>query len=154
MIKNLILKKSKVDVYPDELVVLLHIKDDFYLVIHTEYRYGVQDEEYHEPYTIGDYVEFDEIDLDNIDFDIKQSQIYNQFLFQEYLKTLNKEKNHKVVIIESERDFGTKIDEIKYFETESEAKQFVSEYNSKNNLKKVPDWYMYAEYIGFEKKGK
>lgn len=92
MIKNFIFKKSKVDVYPDELVVLLHIKDDFYLVIHTEYRYGLQDEEYHEPYSIGDYVEFDDIDIEDVDFDITKSQIYNQFLFQEYLKNINKIK--------------------------------------------------------------
>ena len=146
--KNFILKKSKVDVYPDELVVLLHIKENNYLVIHTEYRYNVQDEEYLEPYSIGDYIDFDDCDIEDIEFDITKAQIYNQFLFQEYLKSLNKEKEYKVVIIESERDYGQKIDETKYFYTEDEAKNFVKEYNSKNNLNKTPDWYMYAEYIG------
>jgi len=56
----------------------------------------------------------------------------------------------RVDIIESERGWGSKVDESKYFETEDEGKTFVKEYNEKYNppLKRgesVPDWYMYAD---------
>ena len=58
---------------------------------------------------------------------------------------------HRVNIIESERGWGRKIDEVRYFETEASAKMFVEEYNKVNNLDTVPDWYMYASYEGIEK---
>lgn len=74
-----------------------------------------------------------------------QISVYKEWL--DFLET-NVEKNYKVIIIESERDYGQKIDEIKYFESEDIAKGFVKEFNSKNNLTKTPDWYMYAEYKG------
>jgi hypothetical protein len=54
----------------------------------------------------------------------------------------------RVDIIESERGWGSKIDEVKYFDNEVDAKCFVVEYNAKNTAKVVPDWYMYAEYRG------
>lgn len=50
----------------------------------------------------------------------------------------------KVVIIESERGWGSKIDEIREFGTRDEAETFVTEYNSHNDKPEVPDWYMYA----------
>ena len=55
---------------------------------------------------------------------------------------------HRVDIFEYERGWGSKLDEIKYFETESEAREFVKNYNSRNNLDYVPDWYMVAVYQG------
>lgn len=55
---------------------------------------------------------------------------------------------YKVTIIESERGWGQKIDEVKYFDNEQEARQFVSEFNSSNTATEVPDWYMYAQYEG------
>jgi hypothetical protein len=54
----------------------------------------------------------------------------------------------KVSIIESERGWGQKIDEVKYFDSEFDAKKFVTEYNSHNTATVVPDWYMYAQYEG------
>lgn len=54
----------------------------------------------------------------------------------------------RVDLIESERGWGSKIDEVKHFETEQEAKDFVREFNSKNTAATAPDWYMYAEYRG------
>lgn len=56
----------------------------------------------------------------------------------------------RVDIIESERGWGSKIDESKYFDNEIEARQFVTDYNSKHNLPSsyVPDWYMIAQYVG------
>jgi hypothetical protein len=55
----------------------------------------------------------------------------------------------KVTIIESERGWGQKIDEIKYFDNETEAHNFVNRFNSANTKTDgVPDWYMYARYDG------
>jgi hypothetical protein len=53
----------------------------------------------------------------------------------------------KVVIIESERGWSRKIDEIKEFDTYKEALAFTKEFNSYNDKKEVPDWYMVAEII-------
>jgi len=51
----------------------------------------------------------------------------------------------KVEIIESERGWGQKIDEIRVFATREEADAFVKDYNNKyNNEPQVPDWYMVA----------
>lgn len=51
----------------------------------------------------------------------------------------------RVDIIESERGWGQKIDEQKFFDDANEAYQFVEKFNAKNNLDYVPDWYMYAQ---------
>lgn len=50
----------------------------------------------------------------------------------------------EVEIIESERGWGSKIDEVKTFPNREKAEAFVEEYNAKNDLPFVPDWYMYA----------
>ena len=56
---------------------------------------------------------------------------------------------YRVDIIESERGWGSKIDETKLFDSESEAKAFVKEYNEKYNTEQVaPDWYMKAKFVG------
>lgn len=57
-------------------------------------------------------------------------------------------KSYRVNIIESERGWGSKIDETKYFDSEEDAKAFVEKYNSKNPPGPAPDWYMQAEYRG------
>ncbi len=54
----------------------------------------------------------------------------------------------KVEIIESERGWGSKIDEVKYFDNEAEAKAFCTQYNSTNPPGPAPDWYMQANYCG------
>lgn len=54
----------------------------------------------------------------------------------------------RVDIIESERGWGQKIDESKYFETEAEAKAFVQFYNKTLPRGPAPDWYMRADYFG------
>jgi hypothetical protein len=54
----------------------------------------------------------------------------------------------KVLIIESERGWGQRVDEVREFSTREEAEEFVKEYNSHNNLPYVPDWYMRAEIAG------
>lgn len=55
----------------------------------------------------------------------------------------------KALIIESERGWGSKIDEVRTFPTKEERDKFVDEYNLKYNPNMgkgpVPDWYMIAE---------
>jgi hypothetical protein len=59
------------------------------------------------------------------------------------------EATFKVDIIESERGWGSKIDETIYFDNEAEARQYAIDYNLKwNTATEVPDWYMRAEYAG------
>lgn len=54
----------------------------------------------------------------------------------------------KVELIESERGWGQKVDEIKEFDTLEQANAFITEFNSKNDKAVVPDWYMYARLQG------
>lgn len=62
---------------------------------------------------------------------------------------INKPEAYRVDIIESERGWGSKIDEIKYFDNEPEAKEFVRKYNLEYNPPgPAPDWYMIAQYVG------
>ncbi len=53
----------------------------------------------------------------------------------------------QVAIIESERGWGRKIDEIKTFDTREKALAFIKEYNSYNTSPTAPDWYMQAELM-------
>lgn len=53
---------------------------------------------------------------------------------------------YKVVVLEYERGYGSKVDEVIYFDTEANAKAFQREFNSLNTSNTVPDWYMIAEY--------
>ncbi len=55
---------------------------------------------------------------------------------------------HRVNIIESERGWGQKIDEVKTFDTKDEALAFCNKFNERNNEDTVPDWYMRADYVG------
>lgn len=59
-------------------------------------------------------------------------------------------RSYRVDIIESERGWGQKVDETIYFDNESEARDYVKQYNDKHNppVQVVPDWYMYAKYVG------
>ncbi len=54
-------------------------------------------------------------------------------------------KKTRVNIIESERGWGSKIDEVRTFPSLEEAEAFVTEFNSHNTEETVPDWYMRAE---------
>ena len=51
----------------------------------------------------------------------------------------------RVDLIESERGWGQRLDERKYFDSADEAWKFVEDFNSQNDKDSVPDWYMYAE---------
>ena len=50
-----------------------------------------------------------------------------------------------VEIIESERGWGSHVEDRAYFDTIQEADAFVKDYNTKyNSAPTVPDWYMAA----------
>ena len=62
---------------------------------------------------------------------------------------IDKPTAYKVVIIESERGWGQKVDEELYFDNEAEAREYARAYNAKyNTATEVPDWYMRADYVG------
>lgn len=50
-----------------------------------------------------------------------------------------------VYIMEYERGWGSRVDETRLFDDPETAKMFIQEYNKKNTLSEVPDWYMVAE---------
>lgn len=55
----------------------------------------------------------------------------------------------RVVIIESERGWGRKVDEIKYFDTYEDAEIFQKKFNAdlppRDANGRAPDWYMQAQ---------
>ena len=54
-----------------------------------------------------------------------------------------------VEIIESEKGWGQRIDEVIPFETREAAEIYCKTYNNKyNTAEEVPDWYMYARIQG------
>ena len=59
----------------------------------------------------------------------------------------------KVYIIESERGWGQRVDEIKEFESHAAAETFVRNYNREHCPPKshTPDWYMFARIEGSQK---
>lgn len=52
----------------------------------------------------------------------------------------------RVYIIESERGWGQRVDEVLHFDSADEAERFTRDYNAKHNppMDRAPDWYMYA----------
>jgi hypothetical protein len=61
---------------------------------------------------------------------------------------------HQVIVIESEKGWGQKIDEVLYYDNEAEALKVVEDYNNEHNPDmgkpgvQTPDWYMIARYEG------
>ena len=51
----------------------------------------------------------------------------------------------KVPVIESERGWGSRVDDYMVCLTKEDANSFVKEFNSKNTEPVAPDWYMYAD---------
>jgi len=51
----------------------------------------------------------------------------------------------KVPVIESERGWGSKIDDYMICLNVENAKDFIINFNKSNNEDTVPDWYMFAE---------
>lgn len=56
-----------------------------------------------------------------------------------------REVKYTAVIIESERGWGQRVDEVKEFDSEQERDDFIRQYNSQNTAASAPDWYMKAE---------
>jgi hypothetical protein len=58
-------------------------------------------------------------------------------------------KSFRVSIVEYERGWGSKVDQVLYFDDEEEAKKYARNYNAMYNTETtVPDWYMVAQYDG------
>lgn len=51
----------------------------------------------------------------------------------------------RVIVTESERGWGTKIDDIVYFNHIHHADEYVKNFNKDNPSGPAPDWYMQAE---------
>lgn len=51
----------------------------------------------------------------------------------------------KVPVVESERDWGRKIDDWMVCLNTEDAKNFETEFNSENTSETTPDWYMQVE---------
>ena len=56
-------------------------------------------------------------------------------------------KSIRVAIIESERGWGRKLEDVKTFPTMEAAQAFIKEYNAYNTATTAPDWYMQAELM-------
>jgi hypothetical protein len=55
---------------------------------------------------------------------------------------------YRVDLIEYERGWGSKVDEVLYFDNEAEACKYCEDFNARNTATTVPDWYMIADYRG------
>lgn len=53
-------------------------------------------------------------------------------------------KKYTATIMEYERGWGSRVDEIREFDTEEDRDAFVKDFNSKNTADTAPDWYMVA----------
>lgn len=53
-------------------------------------------------------------------------------------------EKYKAFIMEYEKGWGNRVDEIREFDTIEERNAFITEYNSHNTEETVPDWYMVA----------
>lgn len=54
-----------------------------------------------------------------------------------------------VEVIESERGWGQRTDDVIHFLSKAAAEEWCKEFNSGNTSPVVPDWYMRAQVIGF-----
>lgn len=56
---------------------------------------------------------------------------------------------YKVEIVEYERGWGSKVDDVICFDNEAEARKYADDYNARWNTEtSAPDWYMVARYTG------
>lgn len=53
----------------------------------------------------------------------------------------------RVEVIESERGWGQKVDDVIDFDSYEEAERYCMEFNAQNDEMEVPDWYMYARIV-------
>ena len=50
----------------------------------------------------------------------------------------------KAAIMEYERGWGSRLDEVHEFDTVEEQEKFIEDFNAQNTSPTVPDWYMVA----------
>lgn len=55
---------------------------------------------------------------------------------------------YRVDMIKSQRGWGTRINKTRYFDSEEDAIEFVTDHNKQYKHRPVPDQYIYAEYVG------
>jgi hypothetical protein len=55
---------------------------------------------------------------------------------------------YRVDIVEHERGWGSKVDDVIYFDNKAEAVKYCETFNARNTDNTAPDWYMVAEYRG------
>lgn len=61
---------------------------------------------------------------------------------------ISKPVGYRVDLLEFERGWGSRVDEVLYFDNEAEARKYANDFNARNTATVVPDWYMVAEYRG------
>ena len=67
---------------------------------------------------------------------------------EKHMAQIPKPVAYRVDVMEYERGWGRKVDEVLYFDNEAEARKYVNDLNAQNTATSVPDWYMVAEYRG------
>lgn len=86
--------------------------------------------------------------MNSMDFDSESEREYLKFLrIIDLIGEDFKKEVYAVEVIESERGWGSKVDDHMLCLTFEDAKLFKEEFNSKNNEDDVPDYYMYANII-------
>lgn len=64
-------------------------------------------------------------------------------------RSTGKVGDYKVNIMESERGWGSKVEDTYYFDSKQDAAIWCMNYNKKyQSSSSTPDWYMIAEYAG------
>lgn len=63
------------------------------------------------------------------------------------IKNIEQKEVWAVWVIEYERGWGSKVDDVRYFDTKEDADKFAKEFNSANTDEVAPDWYMQAQTL-------
>jgi hypothetical protein len=75
---------------------------------------------------------------------IPQVQVGKAWWFDHEIKPPKTSTATKVVVIESERGWGQRIDSERWFDSREAAEAFCKDYNKDNTAPVAPDWYMVA----------
>jgi hypothetical protein len=58
----------------------------------------------------------------------------------------------KVALVEYEKGWGNRVDEVKTFSSLTKANAFIKKFNAYNNQPTVPDWFMVASLMSITDK--
>ena len=61
------------------------------------------------------------------------------------IKNIEQKEVWAVEVIECERGWGCKVDEVRYFDNKADEDKFAKAFNSANTDEVAPDWYMQAQ---------